>query len=202
MKEIFNHYKDKIESSNILSRLNLGAQNYMVASIHREENVDDAYNFENLMKALYALAETTGKKVLVSTHPRTLKKAKDLEKFADNSQVEFLKPFGFFDYIQLQKNAFCVLSDSGTITEESSLLGFPAVTLRNAHERPEGMDVGTLIMSGTEVDDLLKAVDVATKLGPAPLIPDYDVDQVSNQVLKIILSYTHYVNRYVWRKKI
>ena len=94
------------------------------------------------------------------------------------------------------------MSDSGTITEESSLLGFPAVTLRNAYERPEGMDVGTLIMSGTEVDDLLKAVDVATKLGPAPLIPDYDVDQVSNQVLKIILSYTHYVNRYVWRKKI
>src|SRR5690606_32704870 len=111
-------------------------------------------------------------------------------------------PFGFHDYIKLQSNSCCVISDSGTITEEASLLGFPAITLRNAHERPEGMDQGTLVMSGTNKDDILNSVALAMSLRPAPIIPDYDVDNVSEKIVKIILSYTHYVNRYVWRKMI
>ena len=119
-----------------------------------------------------------------------------------NKNVEYLKPFGFLDYIKLQENAFCVISDSGTITEEACFLGVPAVTIRNAHERPEGMDVGTVIMSGTSPEDIFKAVKIATETKLAPMIDGYERDNVSDHVVKLIQSYTHYVNRFVWRKMI
>lgn len=202
MKEVFHYYATQIEESPILTHLQVAPKEYFLASLHREENLDDEYNFNKLIESLYELASSTGKKVFVSTHPRTMRKVKDLPRFSDNSQVSFLKAFGFFDYVKLQKNASCVLSDSGTITEESSLLQFPAVTIRNSHERPEGMDAGTLIMTGTEVEDLTQAVRVAMELKPGKAIADYQVDLVSEQVLKIILSYTHYINRYIWRKKL
>lgn len=116
--------------------------------------------------------------------------------------VSYLKPFGFCDYIYLQKHAFCVVSDSGTITEESSLLKVPAITVRNAHERPEGMDVGTIIMSGTDPKDMIDSIKVVTSTKMASIIPDYDVENVSEHVVKIVMSYVHYVNRYVWRKRV
>ena len=119
-----------------------------------------------------------------------------------NSQVEYLKPFGFLDYNKLQKHAYCVVSDSGTITEESSILGVPAITIRNAHERPEGMDVGTIIMSGTNPEDVLDAVKLAVGTKRAKIIPDYDVENVSEHIVKLIQSYKHYVDRFVWRKMV
>ncbi|WP_373999716.1 non-hydrolyzing UDP-N-acetylglucosamine 2-epimerase [Bdellovibrio bacteriovorus] len=202
MKEVFSYYDKKIEASDVLERMNLVKRNYFIVSIHREENVDYLDNFTNLIKGLNDLAEKFGKRILVSTHPRTEKKLKADVLSSKNALIEFLKPFGFCDYIKLQKNALCVISDSGTITEESSILGFPAITVRNAHERPEGMDAGTLIMSGTNPSDILKAVDVAINCKPAVLVSDYDVDNVSEKVLKLILSYTHYIDRYVWRKRL
>lgn len=202
MKEIFDFYSSKISASKILEELKTGPKEYFLASIHREENIDDPTNLNNLLHSIKLLSEKLDKKVFISTHPRTKKKLEELNFESHNDNILFLKPFGFFDYIQLQKNAACVLSDSGTITEESSLLKFPAVTVRNTHERPEGMDSGTLIMSGTEPHFLVESVAVAMKMKPRPPIEDYDVDNVSEQVLKVILSYTHYVNRYIWRKSL
>ena len=149
--------------------------------------------------------ETYGFPVVVSTHPRTRKRLESLPNVEVNSLVTFVKPFGFFDYIALQKNSFCTLSDSGTITEESSLLHFPAVTLRNAHERPEGNDEGTLIMCGYEKERVLNAVNIVTSqffenCNVVHTIKDYETDNVSRKVVRIITSYTPYINEYVWRK--
>jgi UDP-N-acetylglucosamine 2-epimerase (non-hydrolysing) len=143
--------------------------------------------------------------MIVSTHPRTMKKLIETDKINNISGIDFLKPLGFFDYIKLQQNAFCVLSDSGTITEESSILNFPAITIRQAHERPEGMDEGTLIMSGLTVENIINAIDVVTSQFDSGKrvfneISDYNVDNVSKKVVRIILSYIDYVNRTVWSK--
>lgn len=202
MKEVFNYYLPKIEKSDALERLHLKAKDYILVSIHREENVDSQSNFIQLVEALNLMAEKFGRQVLVSTHPRTMKMLDKLNLKMSSESVKFLKPFGFIDYICLQLNAFCVVSDSGTITEESSILNFPAVTIRNAHERPEGMDTGAVIMSGTRPKDIMDSIQLAVQTQRPRPIPDYDVECVSEHVVRVIYSYTHFVDRFVWRKMI
>ena len=153
MKEVLEFYKEDIENSKVLETLNL--KDFFIVSTHREENVDSEQNFNDLLDSLNVIATTYNKRVIVSTHPRTRKKLELLDKKDFNPLIEFMKPLGFFDYIALQQNSYCAISDSGTITEESSILGFPAITIRQAHERPEGMDEGTLIMSGLKSDDII-----------------------------------------------
>ncbi len=205
MQEVLNFHMDQIKNSKILKNLNLSKRDYFLVSAHREENIDSEKNFNQLLESLNAIAIRYEKRIIVSTHPRTRKKLGAVEKDYFNNKIEFMKPLGFFDYIALQINAMCVVSDSGTITEESSLLGFPAVTIRQAHERPEGMDEGTLIMCGLSKDKVLDAIDIVTtqhsdKKTNFKLISDYCVDNVSKKVLRIILSYTDYINRTVWYK--
>lgn len=205
MREVLGHHESGIASSEVLGRLKLKPRDYFVVSAHREENIDLADNLDALLASLAALTRQFKKRVIVSTHPRTRKKLSSLGKARLPSKVEFLKPLGFFDYVSLQANAFCTLSDSGTLTEESAILSFPAVMIRNAHERPEGMDQGTLIMSGLIPSQVINAVTVTVEQyarNPKPFAapPDYDADNVSDKVLRVILSYTDYVNRTVWRK--
>lgn len=201
MKELFNFYADKIQNSDVLQRLNLRKKEYFVVSAHREEVVDNKENLKSLIESLNALVQKYNYPVVFSVHPRTKKKLDDIKNLDVNPLINFIKPLGFFDYINLQKNAFCTLSDSGTITEESSILGFPAVTTRNIHERPEGNDEGALIMCGYKKERVLAAVDVVTKQdAKIKTIRDYEVDNVSNKVLRIILSYTDYINERIWRK--
>jgi UDP-N-acetylglucosamine 2-epimerase (non-hydrolysing) len=205
MKEVIDFYLPGIEASDILDRLELSPRNYFVVSAHREENVDSAENFGNLLKSMNAVAAAYDRPVIVSTHPRTRKRLEALEGVDLDPRIRFLKPLGFLDYIQLQKNAQCVVSDSGTITEETSILGFPAVTIRQAHERPEGMDEGTLIMCGLEAHNVLKAIAIVTAQSAENrhgfrIVRDYDVDNVSKKIVRIIMSYTDYVNRTVWFK--
>lgn len=206
MKEIFNLYEEKIRVSSVKERLGIQKGKYFVVSSHREEVVDIDNNLIDLLESLNALIEKYNFPVIFSAHPRTKKRLKYLEnKIKPNNKIFFANPFGFFDYIHLQKNAFCTLSDSGTIMEESSLLNYPAVTIRNAHERPEGNDEGTLIMCGYKKERVLKAVDVVTEQfredkNTFKVVKDYDTDNVSKKVVRIILSYTDYVNKNVWRK--
>ncbi len=205
MREVLDFYMPRILASDVLARLGLQAGEYFLVSAHREENVDVPENLRDLLSTLNALAETYGFPVLVSTHPRTRKRLDALDAGPVNPLVQFAKPFGFFDYNKLQMEAACVVSDSGTITEEASLLNLPAVTVRNAHERPEGMDVGTLIMAGLKKERVLDAVRVVMAqhdrngrtMRP---VEDYEAGPVSKQILRIVLSYTDYVNRTVWRK--
>ncbi|MEZ4814779.1 MAG: UDP-N-acetylglucosamine 2-epimerase (non-hydrolyzing) [Bdellovibrionota bacterium] len=200
MPEVLMHYSAKIEASKALQELKLTEKNYILVSLHREENVDYPENLNNLHESLNLLPKTFSKKVIVSTHPRTRKRLEEAGLKLDTAEIVFMKPFGFCDYIRLQKSAFCVVSDSGTITEEASILQFPAINVRNAHERPEGMDAGTVILAGTHPDDILNAVSTATTLAPGTPIDDYNPTDVSSHVVKIIMSYTHYVDRFVWRK--
>jgi UDP-N-acetylglucosamine 2-epimerase (non-hydrolysing) len=202
MKEILLHYQAEIEATDVLDRFGLRPQAYFLVSAHREENVDDPLHLRDLLATLQRICDIYGHPVIVSTHPRTLKRIEALGSLALDDHIRFLKPLGFFDYIAMQRNAACVVSDSGTITEESSILGFPAVTIRNAHERPEGMDEGTLIMCGVAPDRVLRAVDVVMRqhaAGNRPrLVADYDTE-LSSKVVRIILSYTDYVRQTVWR---
>ncbi len=201
MKEVFDYYADKIEASDVLGRVGLENRKYFIASIHREENLDLEENFSKLPSMLNAVADKYGMPIIFSTHPRTMKKLEQLDGNALSDLIRICKPFGFFDYIKLQKEAFCVISDSGTIAEEASLLGINAVTLRLAHERPEGMDDGVLIMSPIEENSVLNAIELAVSESSCIGIPaDYNVPNVSNKVVKIIYSYTGYVNRTVWKK--
>jgi len=205
MLEVLNHHKDEINNSNVLNRLGLTEKEFFIVSTHREENVDSEQNFSDLLTSLNKIAETYGKRIVVSTHPRTRKKLEAMDSKEFNPLVEFMKPLGFFDYIALQKNAYCAISDSGTITEESSILNFPAITIRQAHERPEGMDEGTLIMSGLKSDDILSAIDIVTNQWQenhdvTHLVGDYDSDNVSKKVVRIIVSYIDYINRTVWKQ--
>ncbi len=205
MKEVLAHHREQIEASDVLIRLKIQKGEYFLVSAHREENVDSEVNFANLLQSLAAIAERYDKPVIVSTHPRTRKRLEAKGTTDLDSRIQFLKPLGFPDYIKLQMNAACVISDSGTITEESSILGFPAVTIRQAHERPEGMDEGTLIMCGLETETVLKSIEVVTaqhsdSYNRFKTVADYDVENVSAKVLRIILSYTDYVNRTVWKK--
>lgn len=205
MKEVLAHFMPQIEASDVLERLDLQRGAFFVVSAHREENVDSESNFTNFLDTLQAVAGRYNQPLIVSTHPRTRKRLEARGTVALDEQIRFLKPLGFFDYVKLQLEARCVISDSGTITEESSILNFPAVTIRQAHERPEGMDEGTLIMCGLEACRVMEAIEVVTpqQSGQARsfrIVPDYDTDVVSQKVLRIILSYTDYVNRTVWSK--
>ena len=204
MREVLEYYESGISTSTVLKRLKLVPRDYFIISAHREENIDNPANLSALLASLETLIKHFGKRVIVSTHPRTRKKLAANRKSKLPTGVEFLKPLGFFDYVNLQTNAYCVLSDSGTLTEESAILGFPAVMIRQAHERPEGMDQGTLIMSGLTPVQVMEAVKVSVAQyadNPKPFAPppDYDAGNVSQKVLRVILSYTDYVNRTVWR---
>lgn len=205
MKEILDYYSKKIEKSNIHVDLKLNAKEYFLVSAHREENVDYEKNLKSLLISLNLVADKFNIPIIVSTHPRTKDRIDKMKgKVKPNKLVRFLKPLGFLDYIKLQKNAYCVISDSGTITEESSILGFPAIMIRQAHERPEGMDEGTLIMSGLDQNRIIESIHVVSDQYNNKIIPkivdDYNVDNVSQKVVKIILSYIDYINRTVWKK--
>ena len=211
MQEVFNYYMPEIEQSTILKDLDLSSHNYFLVSIHREENVDSNENFLDFLATLNEIANLYGKKIIVSTHPRTrlrltqIQAEKNLE---IDKRIVFEKPFGFFSYIKLQLEAFCVLSDSGSLTEDANLLSFPAIAIRQTHERPEGIDVGTLILSGLKKERVIQAIDIVTKQHVQrkkrnfSIIPDYEVDNISQKVLRIIVSYIDYVNRTVWNKNI
>ena len=203
MKEIFDHYGSQIDSSEILSSLNLSAKKYFLVSLHREENVDDPKKFDQLLDSIEAIANKFKLPVVFSTHPRTRERLNSTSR-DKTSLIRFVDALGFFDYVKLQRSAFCVISDSGTLTEEASLLSFPAVTLRESHERPEGTDVGTLVMSGSDSQSLISAVEIAygqyqSSTSPTP-VADYMVSDFSWRVLKIITSYIDYVNQRVWYK--
>jgi len=174
-------------------------------SAHREENVDTQENLIDLLETLRVLADTYQYPIIVSTHPRTKKRLEALESHVEHPLIRFVKPFGLLDYIKLQMSAFCILSDSGTITEEASLLNMPAITIRNAHERPEGMDEGTLIMSGLQAERVLESVKVVTSQHQRNnrimgIVKDYQGGAVSKQVVRVVLSYIDYINRTVWFK--
>ena len=205
MKEILDYYSTKIEKSTIHKKLGLKTKSYFLVSAHREENVDYHENLGSLLLSLNSISEEYGIPVIVSTHPRTKDRLEKMKnKIKPHKLISFLKPMGFFDYIYLQKHSYCVISDSGTITEESSILKFPAIMIRQAHERPEGMDKGTLIMSGLEKDRINESINVVTEQHKNGIIPkiveDYNEENVSQKVVKIIFSYIDYVNRNVWRK--
>lgn len=207
MTEVLNYHRDEIEQNDVLEKEGLKKGSYFIVSTHREENVDSEKNFSDLLSSLNAIVDKYQKKVIVSTHPRTRKKLEAIGFINSNPMIEFMKPFGFMKYIKLQQNAFCVISDSGTITEESSILHFPAITIRQAHERPEGMDEGVLIMTGLNSERILDSIDIVTSQyeensNTIHSIPDYASDNVSKKVVRIILSYTDYINRTVWRKEI
>ena len=206
MNEILNFYKDKYMERDVLSNLNLKKNNYFLVSAHREENVDYKDNLIKLIESLNLIAEEYNRPIIFSTHPRTKNRLDKIsDEIAPNKLIQFVKPFGYFDYLNLQINATCVISDSGTITEESSILGFNAITIRNAHERPEGMDEGTLIMTGLDKDIILKSIEVllsqSERLSPK-IVNDYSSESVSIKVVRIILSYTNYINNFIWKKDV
>ncbi|RHX90855.1 non-hydrolyzing UDP-N-acetylglucosamine 2-epimerase [Leptospira stimsonii] len=205
MDEVLQYYREKIDRSKILTELKLEERQYFIVSSHREENVDTVENLQNLLESLNAICEEYKLPVIVSTHPRTRKRLEGFKELKMNPLITFLKPFGFLDYIRLQMSAFCILSDSGTITEEASLLELPAITIRNAHERPEGMDVGTLIMSGLKKERILDSIRIVTNqnksgYGKKKVVEDYPAGEVSKKIVSIVQSYTDYINRTVWHK--
>ena len=204
MREVIEHYRAGIERSDVLARLGLENQSYFVVSAHREENVDLPLNLQRLFDIMNMLAQQYGEPVIVSTHPRTRKRMEALGLQA-HPGVQFCKPFGFLDYVHLQYHARAVLSDSGTITEESSILNFPALNLREVHERPEGFEEAAVMMVGLDVDRVQQGLSVLQDQprGSSRLlhmVGDYQADNVSDKVLRIILSYTDFVDRRVWRK--
>ena len=203
MDEVLKHYMPRIEQSDVVSRLGFKRGEFFIVSAHREENVDTPENMRDLVSSLNALASTYGFPVIVSTHPRTRKRLDALGATEIHPLVNFAKPMGFFDFVKLQMEAKCVVSDSGTITEESTLLNIPAITIRYAHERPEGMDEGTLIMCGLKKGEVLDAVKVVceqySEYGPMGQVEDYLAPAVSRKILRLVMSYTGYVNRTVWR---
>lgn len=205
MLEVLNANMDAINASKVLNKENLTKGEYFIVSIHREENVDSEDNFKDLLESLKAISSHFNKKILVSTHPRTRKKLEGLEYSLSDQSIVFAKPFGFHDYNYLQKNAFCVISDSGTITEEASILNIPAITVRQAHERPEGMDEGTLVMSGLKKERIIECIKMVTSQfeenpKAIQLVKDYNTQNVSKKVVRTIMSYTDYINRTVWKK--
>lgn len=204
MYEVLHYYLPKIETSDVLVRLGLTPEEYYVVSAHREENVDAPAEFGRLINVLNRLAETSGRRVIVSTHPRTRKRI-EAEQVVLPPLVELMKPFGFCDYVQLQKQARAVLSDSGTITEESSILNFPALNIRQAHERPEGMEEGAVMMVGLEWERVREGLAILETQARGRertlrIVRDYNVPNVSEKVVRIVMSYTDYVNRVVWQK--
>lgn len=204
MFEVLAHYADRIDGSDVLGRLDLEEHEYFVVSAHREENIDDARAFPRLVDVLNRVAATYDRPVIVSTHPRTQKRI-DAEGSVFHPQIRLLKPLGFHDYVRLQKSARAVLSDSGTITEESSILNFPALNIREAHERPEGMEEASVMMVGLNPDRVLQALALIESQGRGEvrdfrLVADYSMPNVSEKVVRIIHSYTDYVRRTVWNE--
>lgn len=203
MFEVLNTYKGKIDASDVLTRLGLVPQDYFVVSAHREENVDSDINLVKLASILNGIAEQYGKRIIVSTHPRTRNRI-EAKGLSFHPKVELLKPLGFIDYVHLQKHSYAVLSDSGTITEESSILNFPALNIREAHERPEGMEEASVMMTGLELERVMQGLSILEgqqrgedrTLRP---VYDYSMPNVSDKVVRIIVSYTDYVNRVVWK---
>ena len=205
MTEVLNANMKNILSSDILKKEGLKSKEYIIMSIHREENVDSPKNFSDLLESIDALSKTYRFPIIISTHPRTRKKLEEIGYQNKNPLIRFSKPYGFHEYNNLQINSFCVISDSGTIAEEGSILNLPAVTIRQAHERPEGMDETTVIMSGLNKTRVLQSVAVATTHNTQEVrsikpVKDYETDNVSKKILRIILSYVDYVNRTVWHK--
>lgn len=200
MREVLNVFADAIEASDVLPRLRLQPEGYFLVSIHREENVDDPARLSSLIESLNELAREHQKRVIFSTHPRTRERLKDLKH--EESSIDFMHPLGFLDYVKLQKSAFCVVSDSGTITEEAAILGFPAVMVREAHERPEGMDEASLVVAGLNRERIADAVRLTrAQLGTTFRTPvDYGPENVSQKVVRIIVGYTDYVRRTVWHQ--
>jgi len=204
MFEVLSHYAARIEGSDILDRLGLEEYEYFVVSAHREENIDDARAFPRLVELLNRVAEAHDRPVIVSTHPRTQKRI-DAEGSIFHPQIRLQKPLGFHDYVRLQKSARAVLSDSGTITEESSILNFPAVNIREAHERPEGMEEASVMMVGLNPERVLQALALIATQGRGAvrdfrLVSDYSMPNVAEKVVRIIHSYTDYVRRTVWNE--
>lgn len=203
MTEVLKENAEKIESSKVLEELELEAGKYIILSAHREENIDNENNFISLMSAINNIAERYQMPVIYSTHPRS-KKHIEARNFKFNPLVKTLKPFGFFDYNKLQKNSFCVLSDSGTLSEESAILDFAGVLLRTSTERPEVLDKGTVVVGGITAKDIEQAIELSISMRKNSektlLAPDYSDDNVSVKVVKIIQSYTKIINQFVWRK--
>ena len=204
MFEVLTHYRPRIEASDVLQRLGLQAAQYFVVSAHREENIESPQSFGKLVAVLNAVAEDHGLPVIVSTHPRTQKRI-DATGARFHPEVRLLKPLGFHDYVKLQVSARATLSDSGTINEESSILNFPALNLREAHERPEGMEEAAVMMVGLEVERVRQGLAIleTQPRGEARglrQVADYSMPNVSDKVLRIVHSYTDYVNRVVWKK--
>ena len=201
MLEVLNSKKEEIEASNILSKLELEKQKYFIVSVHREENVDNPESLKKVVHCLNELHDKYGYPVVVSTHPRTKNRLEQLNLDAGERDIRFLKPFGFFDYNKLQKESFCAISDSGTISEESAMLDFPAVTIRQSIERPEALDAGSIVLSGLDSDILISAVDLVIKeddLFPLREVPaEYTVENTSLRVVKLILGTAKLTNR--WR---
>jgi len=205
LKEVIHNYNQKIENSTILNKLNLEKNNYIVASIHREENVEDKDVFYSILSSFKKISKIYKKKIIFSLHPRSKKKIKNLNIKLNLENIYFSKPFGFFDYLNLQKNSFCTISDSGTISEESYLLKFPAISLRNNNERPEAIDSGTLITSGLKVNTIIESIKLIDKNRKKYLshntIKDYEVSNVSSVAVKSIFTFIDYINRTVWNKQ-
>ena len=205
MREVLDQYSEQINTSDILNNLDLKAHKYFLISSHREENVDSPENLSKIINVLNNLAHQYDMPIIFSTHPRTRNRLEDLN-IKTNPLIRFLKPFGFFDYIKLQMESKCVLSDSGTITEESSILNFPALNIREVHERPEGFEEASVMMVGLDLDLINQSIKVLD-LQPRGssrllnLVNDYSPINVSDKILRIILSYTSYVNRKVWHKE-
>lgn len=203
MFEVLHHYSDAIDGSDILSRLGLNQHQYFAVSAHREENIDYEENFQNLVTSLHQIAQKYDQPVIFSTHPRTRKRIESLGTQFDE-RIQLLKPLSFTDFVCLQKNATATLSDSGTITEESSILNFPALNIRQAHERPEGMEEASVMMTGLRPERILQGLDIlaSQSRGENRLlrpVGDYSMPNVSDKVVRILVSYTDYVNRVVWR---
>ena len=204
MYEVLHYYMPKIKSSNILERLNLKENDYYLVSCHREENVEDPEKFKKLIDVLNGLTDEFKKRIIFSTHPRTRKRI-EAERVSLSPLVEMHKPFSFSDYVRLGLGAIAVLSDSGTITEESSILNFPALNIREAHERPEGMEEGAVMMVGFDLEKIIQALNV-TRNQPKgdsrilKMINDYDAPNVSEKILRIIISYIAYIKRNVWKE--
>lgn len=203
MFEVLNHYMVQIDSSDVLERLSLNKEQYFVVSAHREENINNDTNFKGLIRSLNLIAEKYGHPIIVSTHPRTRNKLNNSE-IVTNPLIQFMKPLGFSDYNALQKNSFVVLSDSGTISEESSIMNFRALNIREAHERPEAMEEASVMMVGLDPERIIQGVEQVKNQHSEDRmlqrVTDYSMPNVSEKVTRIILSYTSYVNRVVWKK--
>jgi UDP-N-acetylglucosamine 2-epimerase (non-hydrolysing) len=202
MREVLDAHKKAIDGSRALADLKLEKGKYFLVSAHREENIDNERNFMSLMSALNTVAETYQMPVIYSTHPRS-KNIIEKRGFKFHPLIKSVLPFGFFDYVRLQKDSFCVLSDSGTLSEESGILGFPAVQIRTSTERPEAIDKGSVIIGGITERDILQAINLAAALNRQPILPapDYADDNVSIKIVKLIQSYAKIVNKTVWDKE-